>query len=205
MTSRKLPLIFLLIMVNTVVLSSCSVFGPVQSENVHSYVVNTVPHFPAHRNYQHGSILVSATETNPIYNTTAFAYTLQPYQIAYFGKHQWAETPTKMLQTDIVQTLQNTHYYHAVVTSAFVGGVDYILNTQLVEFKQDFTRCPSVFSIVLRAQLVNGYNGRIIAAKQFTVKMPAPRDTAYGGVLAANWGTEVILRELAEFCMRHGR
>ena len=87
--------------------------------------------FPPKKYMRPKILLISVPETIPVYNTTEMAYMIKPYQIAYFSLNQWAETPAEMLQPLLVQTLQNTHHFKAIVTPPYSGHFDYVLNTQI--------------------------------------------------------------------------
>ena len=93
------------------------------------------------------SLMVLQPETNPAYNTTQMAYTKKPFEVSYFAENRWIETPGQMLQPIIVQTMQRTHHFRAVITPPFIGSYDYILNTQILEFQQDYTHCIAFFKV----------------------------------------------------------
>lgn len=190
-----------LIFIFTILLSGC--LGPVQTEPSATYVLNTIPcHVPT-KPARHITLLVLQPETRPVINTTQMAYTIKPFQVAYFGRNQWAETPSQMLEPLMVQSLQNTHYFHAVVTPPYTGRYDYMLSTQILQLQQDYVCCPNVVKFTLRAQLTRTVTNQVIATKQFTVVMPIRRRTPYSGVIAANEATAKILAELTEFCLQH--
>ncbi len=191
----------LLTLIIPFLLSACTMFSPVKVEQTNSYVLNTLPHpivkKPAHRM----TMMVMEPEASAIYDTTQMAYSLRPHQVAYFAKHAWANTPPEMLQFLLMQTLQNTHYFYAVGLPTTIGHFDYVLNTQLMQFEQRFYMNTSDVIIVIRAQMTNASNNRVIAAKQFTVIERAPESTPYGGVVAANRAAAKILAEVANFCV----
>jgi cholesterol transport system auxiliary component len=182
-------------------LSSCSVLGPVKTGNETNYTLNMLPHTAIHHTHA-ATLLVMPTDSNAIYGTTQMAYNQKPYQVAYYAKSRWADNPAKMLNQLIIQTLQNTHYFHAVVSSVTAGNYNYVLNTQLIELKQDYTQCPSAERLVLRAQLTRTSDNRIIATKQFSVSRTATQNTACGGVVAANYAAAEMLKQLSDFCTR---
>jgi cholesterol transport system auxiliary component len=128
------------------------------------------------------------------------AYTAQPYQIAYFVKSRWADTPAQMLQSLLTQALQDTHYFYMVGASPASGYYDYVLNTQLLQFEQTFSGHGSEFYITLRAQLIKTASNQVIATRQWTVIEAAPENTPYGGVIAANRATVKMLERVAAFC-----
>jgi cholesterol transport system auxiliary component len=147
------------------------------------------------------TLLVVPPEVDAAYRSSEMAYSLQPYQIAYYSKNRWAETPAQMLHPLIIQTLQNTHYFHAVVSPSYIGRYDYLLKTQLMELQQDFTQHPAVYRIVLRAQMSSAATARVLAVKQFNVEVPVANNTPYSGVKAANRATVKLLRQLAAFSL----
>jgi cholesterol transport system auxiliary component len=188
-----------LVLSSAILLSSCSVFPPAKS-NTNNYQLAQTPSV-SNRSMRPITLLVLKPETNSIYNTNQIAYTLRPYEVAYFSKNHWADTPPNMLQQLIIQTLQNTHYYRAIVSPPFAGRYDYLLTSQLIELKQDFMHNPSIVRVVLRAQLTRASTGRIVAAKQFSDSQIAPENTPYGGVIAANRAVANVLAQLTRFCL----
>ncbi|VVC75847.1 hypothetical protein AQUSIP_11440 [Aquicella siphonis] len=182
-------------------LSACSFLSPVKPNLPDRYLINRLPaHVPVKKNRQ-AVILVSMPETHAIYNTTQMAYSIKPYQIAYFSQNEWAEPPVQMLQPLLVQTLQNTHSFRSVVTPPYSGHFDYVLNTQLLELKQDFTRRTPVLVMTVNAQLYKVSSQQIIAARQFNAEVMIPYGTPYGGVFAANYAASYILGQIANFCL----
>lgn len=179
-------------------LVSCSVSVPQQK----TYVINTVPSVPYKATTRHASLLVLMPQTNSIYNTTSMAYTTYPYQVAYFARNAWADTPAKMLQPLMAQTLQNTHHFHAVLTLP-VGRYSYVLATQVQQLQQDFTVSPSVVRLRIHAQLLSANSNRLIAEQQFSIVKTMPSKNPYGGVIAANQATADFLSQLSEFCLNN--
>lgn len=191
------------IFVLMLLLSGC--FGPIQTEPTSTYVLNTIPSCIPKRTTRPITLLVLQPDTRPVYNTTQMAYTIKPYQVAYFGRNQWAETPSQMLQPLIVQSLQSTHYFRAVVTPPYAGQYNYLLSTQILELQQNYVRCPNVVEFSVRAQLLRGETNQVVATKQFTVAVPIRRRTPYSGVFAANQATGIMLAELTNFCLEHAK
>jgi cholesterol transport system auxiliary component len=182
-------------------ISSCSVFSPVQVGPTTTYVLSAVPASSVTHSHSNVSVLVALPEAGSIYNTSEMAYTTQQYQISYFVKNSWVESPSQMLQPLIVQALQNTHAFHAVNSSQAMGQVDYIVNTQLLQFEQDFTEPQSVFRLKMRVQLLNATSNRSVVSQDISIVEPAPQNTPYGGVVAANRATAKALAAIAQLCL----
>jgi cholesterol transport system auxiliary component len=184
-------------------LSACSsLLSPVKVTPSTTYIINAVPAVATKQASRAVTLLVPPTETTQVYNTAQMAYSTQTYQVAFFAKNRWAEIPSKMLHPLIVQTLQKTHYFHAILSNSSNAHYDYILNTQLIEVLQNFSHQPSQEHLVLRAHLINASTNKVVASKQFTAIITATEDTPYGGVIAANRATATLLTQLAAFCLK---
>lgn len=196
---------YLLLAIGMLFFSACSVLSPVQPKEPTKYMLSRTPACVPVKRTHHKIMLVSVPETRPVYNTNQMAYTLRPYQMAYFSRNEWAETPTQMLHPLLVQTLQNTHYFQAVMVPPYTGRYEYMLNTQLLEFKEDYTQRVPVFVMKVNAQLYKIATNQIYAARQFTTTIVMPQNSPYGGVYAANAATANILEQISIFCLKNTR
>jgi cholesterol transport system auxiliary component len=183
-------------------LTGCSMFGPVKLVDMNTYTVNTVPPVPIAAHTHPLTVYVAPPDSAWSYNTTQMMYSTERYQVDYFAKNRWSDTPAQMLQSLMVQSLQNTHYFSGVSSSRMSGRYDYVLYTQLIDFKQVFHGMQSAMHITLRAQWVNGSSGKVIASKTFSIVEPAPENSPYGGVVAANKGVSMLLARLVRFCLQ---
>jgi cholesterol transport system auxiliary component len=164
-------------------------------------VLNKMPTDVPRRSSRGAVLLVFPPQTRPIYDTTQMAYTIQPYEIAFFSQHEWAETPAQMLQPLLEKTLQDTRFFGAVLAPPYAGRYGYALRTEIRELIADFTSEPAALQLSLRFQLSDGAAGRIVAVKEISIREPMQRKTPYGGVVAANEALAKALLELARFVL----
>lgn len=183
-----------------VTLTACS---PIRLPEQNTYVINATPAHVITSRHRSGIILVALPESLPIYNTTQMAYSKYPYQIAYFSKNQWATTPPQMVLPLLVQTLQNTHAYKAVVTAPFLGTYHYLLTTQILDLRQTFTHHQARVKLSILAMLSGKMGARVIATKRFDVVLSMPCITPYYGVMMTNQAMEIALKRIAAFCVKH--
>lgn len=200
MIQKALGIIVLLI-APLLSLTGCSIFSPIKTESSTTYVINTVP--PIAPRYAHTSfnLLVAMPTANSIYNTPLMAYTARPYEIGYFVKSRWAETPSQMLRPLIVQSLQKTHYFHNVGSTLSLVHYDYILNTEIIQLQQDYSHYPYTVHLVLRAELINANTNSLVSAQEFSVSERIMQGNTYSGVFATNQATATVLRQLTQFCL----
>ena len=146
-------------------------------------------------------LLVLPPRTTPPYDTTQMAYTVKPYEVAYFSQHEWAATPTDMLQPLIVRTLEHTRSFRAVVVPAYTGPYSYALRTEVQELIADFSAAPAALHFTLRLQLTEGAAGRVVAVRDISIREPLQDQTPSTRIVAANEAVAKALRELATFVL----
>jgi cholesterol transport system auxiliary component len=180
------------------VLSGCALVSPVEVE-AKKHVLDKIPIDTPSEKTHPATLLVLAPETEPIYDTTQMAYMTRAHEVGYFSQNEWAETPSRMMQPLIVQTIRNTHRFSEVVSPPHFGHHTYALRTEIQELRQDFTSDPATLRLALRFQLSRETTNQLIATKELSVQEAMLEKTPYAGVVAANDATAKLLRELAKF------
>ncbi|MDA8561821.1 ABC-type transport auxiliary lipoprotein family protein [Gammaproteobacteria bacterium] len=185
----------LIIIVLSLLLGSCSILSPIKNNNLKTYNINTLPDIK-HYHKISKTISVSKPLASNLYETKEMAYSLRRYSIDYFVKNRWISKPADMLQPLIIQSLINTNHFKSVAPSFGIGRFDVTLNTQILQFHQEFFGSKSVFKLKIHAELIKVSNGKILASKEFYIIEPSPYCSPYGGVIAANRATEKMLSQL---------
>jgi cholesterol transport system auxiliary component len=178
--------------------SGCTLFSPVNIDTKKNVLNNIPPDLRSERTHP-ATLLVLEPETTPAYATTQMAYSTQAYQIAYFTKNDWAETPSQMIQPLIVQTLRNTRYFSEVLSPPDFGHHTFVLRSEILELKQDFTSEPAMLQLAMRISLSRDATNQVVATKELSVSQPMSERSPYAGVVAANEALPKLLRGLAEF------
>lgn len=142
------------------------------------------------------TILVLPPEARPLFDTPQMAYTLQPHQVAYFARNQWAERPAHMLQPLLVRTLEATGAF-TVVTPPYTGAPVLTLHTELTELMQDFTQEPPVLRLALRMQLSDDASRRTLLTREIALRETMLQRGPAAGVTAANEAVAKALRGIA--------
>lgn len=153
---------------------------------------------------QHGcgscyTLFVADTTAQAGYDSDQLIYTQCPYQLKAYSRNRWVAPPQEMLSTLIAQSMRNTCYFKAVVTAPYAGLNHFRLETKLVKLQQEFYECPSRVRMVLHAVLIETKCRETLGEKVFEVVVLAPQNNPYGGVIAANKATQIIMDQLAQF------
>jgi cholesterol transport system auxiliary component len=181
-----------------VFISGCTLFSPVNIDTKKNVLNNIPSDLPTEKTHP-STLLVLIPETMPAYATAQMAYSTQAYQIAYFTKNEWAETPSQMIQPLIVQTLRNTHYFSEVLSPPYFGQHTFGLRIEILELTQDFTSEPAMLQLAMRISLSREATNQVVATKELSVSQPMRERNPYAGVVAANEAMPKLLRELARF------
>lgn len=181
-----------------VLLSACAALPP--PEAMSTFVLDARIAPAARTTKGDAVIAVSLPRARPGFDTAQMAYMRRSHELEYFTKSRWADTPARMLAPLLVQALDQSGGFRAVVQAP--GGVSAGLRieVEIVQLLQDFEARPSRVRLTLRAQLIEVTSRRVVANREFDESENAPSDDAYGGVIAANRGLERLLGQLVDFC-----
>jgi len=196
MTSRLIP-----VLTATLLLAACAGLPAPQTISQNIYLLDAQATIPA-ASVKHDLVLaVSTPQARPGFDTAEMVYVQQPYELNYFVANRWAAAPARLLEPLLLQSLEQSGGFRAVVPTADAIRGDVRLETELVRLQQDFSVRPSRVQVTLRAQLVDVRHKRMLAVKQFDETEVATSDNAYGGVGAANRALQRLLNELTRFCI----
>jgi cholesterol transport system auxiliary component len=165
------------------------------------YVLDAQPTVQASNIKRNLVLAISLPQARSGFDTPQMIYTQQPHELNFFVTSRWVDTPVRMLEPLLVQSLEQTGSYRAVLQAHGPILADVRLETELVRLRHDFASKPSRVQLTLRAQLIDVRSQRVLAVKLFDVSENAASDNAYGGVIAANRAVQRMLDQLAEFCV----
>jgi cholesterol transport system auxiliary component len=187
----------------SVSLAGCALFSPPRQEPAKA-VLSELPTTIADAPRRASLLVVAPPQAAQAYHTVRMAYSEQPYQLGYFRDHEWAEPPATMIQQLLVQTLERTGAFRAVLTEPDIAANAYTLRTDLLTLVQDFARTPPVLRLVMRAELL-GPGGRVAASREFAEEELLAQRTAQGGTVAANAAVARALQAITRFVIEQTR
>ena len=131
-------------------------------------------------------------------------------KISYFANSNWADRAPVMLQSLIVEALENSHRIMSVGRDAVGLRADYVLMTELRQFEADYGGAPPKSSaarvhVRMSAKLVRMPGRAIVAAESFAADAPAAGSSFGDVVTAFDEATGDILTRLAEWVLRAGQ
>ena len=184
------------------VLSACS---PVKITATNHYQLNEYSSKRISSHPRHIALWVTAPEAAAGYQTEQMLYVNKPFQLAAFTKNSWNSPPGDMLYPLMVQSLQKTGFFYAVMSSSYSQGADYRLDTQVLSLEQNFLKKPSVLELSVKVVLTRVEDNKVIASRIISQQIPCPVDTPYGGVVAANKAARQFTALMSDFVVSHIR
>jgi cholesterol transport system auxiliary component len=136
----------------------------------------------------------------PGYDTSHIVYTQQPNRLQVFARHEWVDTPARMLTPLVVAALERGGAFSAVVLAPSAATGSMQLDLQLLRLQHEFGPLPSRVRLVLRAQLIQTSSRQVMATREFEQVAQSLSEDAPGGVAAAQQAVHALLDELARWC-----
>lgn len=187
-------------------LTACSVLSSADTESPRTYLLDIPPttHKQATQTTEGKTLLVSMPQAAPGFDTPALVYIRTPHLIEYYSKSQWVDTPARMLLPLLVQNLETSNLFSAVLSAATspVTG-ELRLDTEIVRLQQEFLTEPSQVRLILRVQLLDMVSRQVVATQTLEVVEDAPTEDAQGGIAATNQAVARMLKKLTTFLAQY--
>lgn len=180
-------------------IGACSALQPASVEPPRLHVLDGRPAAAPAAERRELVIEVSAPKARPGFDTPQIAYVQKPHAIEYYANHRWAEAPARMLGPLLVQTLEETGAFRAVVQPPAAVPVDVRVVTELTRVQQNFETRPSRADVAVHVQLLDVRSRRVLSTRTFDATEDAASDDAYGGVVALNRAIARVLAQISAF------
>ena len=145
-------------------------------------------------------MLVNTPSARSGFESARMIYLKNPHELDYFSQNQWVDSPARMLAPLLLQALESSAKYRAVIPARSPASADLRLDTEIVRLQHEFLTKPSQVRFTVRAQLVDLRSKSVLATREFEVTEAAASDDPYAGVIATNRAVKTLLQQLADFC-----
>ncbi|KXB31796.1 hypothetical protein AT959_05470 [Dechloromonas denitrificans] len=146
------------------------------------------------------TLIVNPPHAAAGFDSQRIIYVREPHRLEYFANSEWADTPARMIAPLIVAALEKNATFRAILLTPSAAVGELRLDVEIVRLQHEFDRSPSQVRFTLRAYLIDTETRQVLAREEFDESVPAPHDTPYGGVIAANNAVQKVMTRLAVFC-----
>lgn len=123
-----------------------------------------------------------------------YSYSLSE-QGAYLNA-QWSNNIGKLLQGTVIQALEQSRLFKAVLPYESTAGEDYRLESSIFDFSHHVRGTSSHAVVSIQFSLINTYTGRLIKTKRFSYRESTPTLDAKGYVKATNVAVGKLTKDL---------
>jgi cholesterol transport system auxiliary component len=144
-------------------------------------------------------LLVEVPHAAAGYESNRMVYTRQAQTQEVFANSTWADTPSRMLAPMLVERLQQSGQFQAVLLAPTAAKSSLRLDTTIVQLQQDFLQVPSRVHLRLQVTLLDNDTREVRAWRTINITSDATSEDAAGGAKAANAAVQDALQQLADF------
>jgi cholesterol transport system auxiliary component len=142
------------------------------------------------------TLLVLDTTAGSFYDTEQLVFSRSAGTRGQYQFARWTERPGKRFADLMRARLDRQGAWHVSDAGGYVRG-DLLLDTELAEFYHDASSNPGQVRLVLRAELVDLKQRRLLGRRVFEQQVPVKRYDAGGAAEASNVAVGRALDELA--------
>lgn len=146
------------------------------------------------------TLIVNPPHAASGFDSQRIIYVREAHKLEYFSHHEWIDTPARMIAPLIVDAVENSGAFRAVVLTPSAAAGDLRLDTEIMRLQHDFSSQPSRVRFTLRAYIVDNTTRQVLAWREFDESAAAASEDPSGGVAAANRAVQTLLEHLASFC-----
>lgn len=180
-------------------LVGCANLNPMPAPVMTNYTLSEIGSVAIAKTHTKKTLYIAPVLASPGYGGVDMIYTDQTYTIKHFTKNSWIAPPAQLITPLLVQSIQNTQYFNAVISGVSAINAEWQLDSQLLLLQQEFTGNTSQVHLVIRIQLFDIGQQRILATKQINIIEAAPTANPNGGAIAANHVVAKALAQISQF------
>jgi cholesterol transport system auxiliary component len=141
------------------------------------------------------ALLVLDTTTGSFYDTDQLIFSRSVGTRGQYQFARWTERPGKRFADLMRVRLDRQGAWHVSAAGGYVRG-DLLLDTELIEFYHDAASQPGTLRLVLRAELIDLKQRKLLGRQLFTQQVALASYDAAGAAQAANHAVSRALDEL---------
>jgi cholesterol transport system auxiliary component len=117
-------------------------------------------------------------------------------RISYYGDSAWSDRLTRLVQARMVEAMQDSGAFKAVLTNQDRVDGDYAIATEIRAFQLDVEGGSSSAVVAIFCKIVDERHGRVVATREFSARRPAAKDDAVAAVAALQESFNQVTTEM---------
>jgi cholesterol transport system auxiliary component len=186
------------------VLTGCgSLLGGEQPTQL--YRVTPVHAFPPDLPHLSSQLLIDEPTAPAGLDTARIALSRSAVSIEYFADSEWTERVPLLVQTDLVQSFENSKSINAIERESAGLRADFVLKTEIRHFEAlyDSAKGAPVVWVAIMTRLINPTSGEIIAQNTFERRQPASENQIPAIIVAFDQALEGVVEDIVAWTARN--
>jgi len=146
--------------------------------------------------FKYKTIKISFPQTLKEKISSKMRYSYSMSERGAYLNSQWSNNIGKLLQGTVIQTLEQSRLFKAVLPYESTAGEDYRLESSIFDFSHHVRGTSSHAVVSIQFSLINTYTGRLIKTKRFSYRESTPTLDAKGYVKATNVAVGKLTKDL---------
>ncbi len=170
------------------------------------YTLTPASDFPAGGARVSWQLLVDVPAGAAALDTDRIALKRSPTTVDYFADAAWTDRAPLLVQSLLVQSLENSGRIDAVARELLALRADYVLLTELRDFEAEYTGAGApIIHVLLGAKLIRMPDRAIVAQQRFDATAPATANEMPMIVQAFNVAFHQAARQIVDWTLATGR
>lgn len=146
------------------------------------------------------TLRLAPLSASQMYMSTNIYYVDDAYRRNPYAWSRWVDTPVRMLQLVLQEGLEQSGLFQAVLPPTSMLVADLRLETTVYDFSHHLEAGGKSEAVVrLGFHLLDARKAKLLASRQFEVRMPTASRNAEGAVTALNRAVAALLPQLADW------
>jgi cholesterol transport system auxiliary component len=120
-------------------------------------------------------------------------------RLSYFENAAWSDRLTSLVQSRVVEAMQDSKAFGAVLTTQDRIDGEYSLAVEIREFQVEVDGGNASAVVSFFAKLTQERRGKVVATKEFSARVPASKDDPASGVIALQNDFNEVTQELVDW------
>ena len=137
--------------------------------------------------------------SSQLINSQKILFTSDGVEQGFYQFASWAEPPPKRVTSLLLQALEDSHIFDAVLFASTSAAADYQIVTELVECVHDIKESPGVARVRIRVEMINLSSRELAGQKTFSKEVPVQSYDARGAVDAMTAAMHELVKEILDW------
>ena len=150
------------------------------------------------KRFDNSTLLLQTPRSTREIRTKKILYATTPHEREAYLYSRWSDTPNQLVAAYLRTYLQQSGLFKAVVDETSHAKADYILESRLDDFYQQFVSPKKAFALIRGTfTLIDAKTRKVVGSRIIEIRTPAPEPDAKGGVKAFEKAMESLAQKVA--------